>query len=94
VKAAYGFSWDTIAEQTEAIYREIVPADAAGEEMGKAKPAAAETQAASATAPKKAETPVKKADEFKVAMPEPKATVPVEGVKEDTAETKVATNRG
>ena len=58
VKAAYGFSWDTIAEQTEAIYREIVPAEAA--EVKK--------KSAEAAPEKKVEVPVKKAEEAKAAV--------------------------
>jgi glycosyltransferase involved in cell wall biosynthesis len=59
VKAAYGFSWDTIAEQTEAIYREIVPADAGVEVKGK--PATAKV--------------VKKVEAAEVKVEEPKVVV-------------------
>jgi glycosyltransferase involved in cell wall biosynthesis len=72
VKAAYGFSWDTIAEQTEAIYREIVPADTVAEVKDKAIETAAE---------KKVEVPVKETEDVR-------ATVPVEMLKKEPAEAK------
>ncbi|RYD60956.1 MAG: glycosyltransferase, partial [Verrucomicrobiaceae bacterium] len=74
VKAAYGFSWDTVAEQTEAIYREIVPADVVAEV--KAKP----TEAASD----------KKAEVVSAKMPEDaKAPVPIKVAKVDATEERL-----
>ncbi|WP_193214739.1 glycosyltransferase family 4 protein [Luteolibacter marinus] len=46
VKAAYGFSWDGIAEQTEAIYREILPQPLPAEAIKSIETEAAEPETA------------------------------------------------